>query len=500
MPRFSRRTFVAGIGAIPFTLWLEKSAKASPGPAFVRHEANTSEGQAMLKSYAKAVDQMMNHIAAGEPTNWVFQWYTHFVKGSTTKAAEIARIYPTSSPNKALATDMWDTCQAHNPGENENFFLPWHRMFVFRFERMIREFSGDDKFALPYWNYSTPTPSLHGVMPKEFRMKSDPAFGILYVDKRNKPPHPDVNAGDPIDKGQPGNPLGLGALAECTYESHGAVEGFCMKLDNGLHGSVHVLVGNTQNMGVIPWAAFDPVFWMHHCNIDRLWASWNHGGRANPTDPAWLGQQFTFADENNNKVLMKIQDVVDFAKMGYTYDAFEPVPSCKKTPEAIRASAANVQKRAVVPTAQTALDRVPVSVALEPPPETPGVPLTQHVAALQPDKSLYLVVEHLRADVAPGVLYHVYFDMPKDTPAGQAGSYYIGALHFFGATHHEGSDAAAAAATVPPKFFSFDVTDVAKRLQAAGKLNAKPTLTIVPSGEPESEAKPIVGGFSLVEQ
>jgi tyrosinase len=497
--RLTRRTFVAGMSAIPFWVWFEEYATATPGPALVRHEAHTTEGQAMLKSYAKGVDHMMNHFASGEPTNWIFQWYTHFVKGSTTKAAELARIYPSPSANKTLANDMWDTCQAHSAGENENFFLPWHRMFVFHFERMIRKFSGDDKFALPYWNYSTPTPSLHGVIPKEFRMKSDPTFGVLYVGKRNAPPQPDVNAGQPIDKGQPDDPLGLGCLAECTYQSHGAVQGFCMNLDNSIHGQVHVLVGNTENMGVIPWAAFDPVFWMHHCNVDRLWASWNHGGRTNPTDPSFLNQTFTFADENNNKVVMKVQDVVDFAKLGYTYDEFEKVPPCKKPADVIRSSAATLQKRAVVPAAVTALDRVPVIVALEQP-ATEATPLTQHVAALAPEKSLYLVIEHLRAATAPGVLYHIYFDMPKGTPTAETDPYYVGAIHFFGATHHEHSNDAAPNADVPPKFFSFDVTDVAKRLQAAGKLSAKPTLTIVPTGEPASEAKPTVGGFSLVEQ
>ncbi|MGA2427565.1 MAG: tyrosinase family protein [Candidatus Acidiferrum sp.] len=492
MSRSSRRTFVAGTAAIPFWLWFEQYAKASP--PFVRHEANTPQGKLMLQSYAKGVDQMMNHIAAGEPTNWVFQWYTHFVKGSTTKSAELARIYPTPSPNQTLATAMWDTCQAHSPGQNEDFFLPWHRMFVFHFERMIRKFSGDESFALPYWNYSTPNPSLHGVIPAEFRVSRS----VLFVDKRNQPPQPNVNAGQPIDKGQPGNPLGLGCLGQCTYESQGAVPGFCMDTDNTVHGSVHVLVGNTQNMGQIPWAADDPVFWMHHCNIDRLWASWNRGGRTNPTAPAFLSQTFTFADENNYKVVMRIGDVLDFAKLGYTYDAFEKVPPCKKTAEAVRASVANLVQRATVPATQVTLDRVPVSVTLESP-ETGAVPLTQSVAALTPERSLFVVARDLRADVSPGVLYHVYFDLPPGTPPAQAASYYVGALNFFGAVHHT-EEGAASSGTVPSKFFSFDVTEVAKTLQAAGKLSAKPSLTIVPSGEPESEAKPVLGSITLVEQ
>ena len=57
----------------------------------------------MLITYAEAVDKLMK-MGEGDPIGWLFQWYTHFVKGSTTKAAEITRIYgAASSANKDLA-------------------------------------------------------------------------------------------------------------------------------------------------------------------------------------------------------------------------------------------------------------------------------------------------------------------------------------------------------------------------------------------------------------
>src|SRR6266849_5722509 len=80
-------------------------------------------------------------------------------------------------------------------------------------------------------------------------------------------------------------------------------------------------------MGSVPFAAYDAIFWMHHCNIDRLWASWNKNGGKNPTNnTTWLGTQFVFADENGNRVSGKIGDFLEIAPLGYTYDAFEPAP------------------------------------------------------------------------------------------------------------------------------------------------------------------------------
>jgi tyrosinase len=39
-----------------------------------------------------------------------------------------------------------------------------------------------------------------------------------------------------------------------------------------VHNAVHGWTGGT--MGIIPWAAYDPIFWAHHANIDRLWRIW----------------------------------------------------------------------------------------------------------------------------------------------------------------------------------------------------------------------------------
>ena len=41
-----------------------------------------------------------------------------------------------------------------------------------------------------------------------------------------------------------------------------------------LHDQLHGLIGNGGHMGIIDYSAFDPVFWLHHVNVDRLFAIW----------------------------------------------------------------------------------------------------------------------------------------------------------------------------------------------------------------------------------
>jgi len=486
---------MAAAPLIPFSEWFEKYAQAAP--PMVRYNATSINGQAMLKKYAKGVKTMMA-TPSKDPKSWVFQWYSHWIQGpqvvQPTKNNTINSIYgAAASPWKTLAQAMWDECQAHN-GQNENYFLPWHRMYVYFFERIVRSVT-DATFTLPYWNYSV-AGSAHGVIPKQFRLQNDPVFGPLFVAKRNKPPgHPDVNAGQPIDQGQPDSPLSTIALSECTYSPVGPKQGFCQRLDSGLHGQVHVLTGGTQNMGAVPWAAGDPIFWMHHCNIDRLWASWNKAGRQNPSDLPFLSKQFTFADENGNKVMATIKDFLKIASLNYTYDAFEPVPACP----AVIQRAPDLVNHFVKPGDPVQLTPGAVRVTLErgdSAQAASSTTLADKVRRLRAGRRLYVIVKNLRADLDPGVLYHVYLELPSATSPAKGSANYIGTIHFFDATGH---DHDATPGDGPEKFFSFDVTALAKRLLAARKLGEKPTITIAPTGKPASDAKPVVGDISFVE-
>ena len=508
MSKFSRRSFLAGLSTVPFALWFEKYGAAQT--TLTRYSATSAAGQKLLASYAAAVRNMMNR-PANDPLSWVFQWYTHWIPGPTRPQSAADKVKTDvlnktftnpSDPNRALAQAMWDTCQPHGVGYNENFFLPWHRMYVYFFESIVRKLSGNASFTLPYWNYSVGG-AQHGVMPGQFRMQNDPTFGPLYRQARNVHTSTNgwanVNAGEAIDRYQPSGFLSTSSLAQCTYEPQGqAVPGFNMDLDTGLHGNVHVGIGNGTNMGSVPTAAGDPVFWMHHCNIDRLWASWNRAGRQNPTAQWWLDKTFTFASADGTLVTAKIDDFKDVAPLRYDYDAYETVPQCQAPPLA----AAAPQRRAVTPAGGIRLGSQPVRLTLQAPPEvSQPVPLATAVRDLRPERRLFLVVRGLSADVQPGIVYHLYLNMPANTPPARRQRYYVGTINFFHGDDHGGHAGHAAGETMgQERFRSFDVTDLIRRQHSARTLGAQPMLTVVPSGQPAAAATPVVGEITLVEQ
>ncbi|KAF2740941.1 Di-copper centre-containing protein [Polyplosphaeria fusca] len=64
------------------------------------------------------------------------------------------------------------------------------------------------------------------------------------------------------------------------------------------HNSIHVATGGGGNMGSVPIAAFDPIFWLHHCNIDRLFAIWQAlNAKLDKDSDAWV--QDKAAGESN---------------------------------------------------------------------------------------------------------------------------------------------------------------------------------------------------------
>jgi tyrosinase len=492
MNRLNRRSFLSTAGAISLSAWLNARGLGHQPAANpkVRYEARTEKGIEMLNVYAQGVKTMVN-TKDGDPRSWRFQWYSHFVDGDTTKPKEIARIYPNANdPNKGIAEAMWDMCQAHS-GQNEDYFLPWHRCFVLYFEQIIAAVTSRPDFTLPYWNYST-TDNTRGVIPPQFTKQNDPIFGSLFDGKRN----PGVNDGQPI-QGNDDDLLSLSALTENQYTSDLPTQGFCMDLDQGLHGNIHGLIGNAKNMGAVPYAALDPIFWLHHCNIDRLWASWNSAGYKNPQ----LDQTFTFVDGKGTVVTANIKDFLDIAPLSYAYDRLEPVPGAAPAVAAMNVAPPRSEtiarmsvKGAILGTGST---RIPLATE-------PGIlSLTAHLTIPAPGRHTYLVVSGLSVNSQPGALYSLYLNLPDNPTKQQLADHRLGTINFFGvhssahmepAKHPDGGPAR----DTRPRFYSFEVTGKVRALGLNKALAAEPSLTIIPIGKPVSDSKPVIGNIELV--
>lgn len=177
------------------------------------------------------------------------------------------------------------SCQHHTP-----LFLYWHRAYLYLFELALQDqVTG---VTLPWWDW-TSSASQHSGVPAAYAvanspdgtpnpLASGPITGIPPEQWKEEEAAGDVGRG-PLPAAtfrQPGDPESLPTDqdVEVALEAP-TIDDFSSQVEN-LHDGVHVWVGGT--MSEIPVAAFDPLFWAHHCMIDRLWYLWQlrHPGAA----------------------------------------------------------------------------------------------------------------------------------------------------------------------------------------------------------------------------
>jgi N-acetylneuraminic acid mutarotase len=295
-----------------------------------RYNVNSPEGMVMLAKYARAVE-IMRTLPAYDKHSWYWWWYTHWIKGypaalwdlSMKRKAEVIATLPKEV--QADADAVWDGCQAHpaDPSNPEHyqqwFFLPWHRLMLYQFEGVIREVLHDEDFTLPYWNPVTGNPE-DFIVPAVFRQPGTPLYnGTRWFW---------VNGGERIDNLYR-DWICLDALNEKFYiDAPQGSLGFNPRLDQNPHFFTHLGLGG--DMAEFSTVGGDPMFYLHHSNIDRLWESWNRLGNKNPTDPKYLNRKFAYGDRSGKRVDLPVSMGNRTAQLGYEYDRYEIPPKPRR--------------------------------------------------------------------------------------------------------------------------------------------------------------------------
>lgn len=325
MIRYTRRDFllttaaVVGATALPFKP-LRAAAK------YRRYNVTSPQGRKMLASYAKGVEAMMK-LPADHPQNWFRNAFIHLM----------------DCPHG----NWW--------------FYPWHRGYLGYFERTIRALSGDDTFAIPYWDWTqTPqipdsmfdgvlTPTNHAFEPytgnlalftsfikpaltsywntlspaqhTQLDARGYKALDDLWNDVNGFNPSPSVQAGIsgnesfavtcgarylsrnnpkldpkttydvspfivgagllPTDFYNPVNYLSFASSKTPSHNSQAAGANSFSTLEGFPHNKVHNCIGGVGPLDPGPYgnmtnflSPVDPIFFLHHSNMDRLWDVW----------------------------------------------------------------------------------------------------------------------------------------------------------------------------------------------------------------------------------
>jgi tyrosinase len=445
------------------------SGNGGSGPeSWVRPNVGTlAPDGAEFTAIRRGVQTMMSRPAS-DPTSWLYQANMHGTYDSP-------------------ALEAWNSCQ-----HGSFFFLSWHRMYLYYFERILRAASGDPNLALPFWDYTDPA---QRTLPEAFRLPADVSSNSLFVSERA----PGINQGAMLPASATNfenamaftnfsSPTGSG-LSFGGQQVPGPVHfsGIFGQLESQPHNIIHVLVGGNSGWMSDPnMAARDPIFYFHHANIDRLWNVWlsRGGDRVNPTEQNWLTQTFTFFDENGQAVQLTGQEVVDSAQqLNYTYAA-----GSGSQPQLEAITSASLPAKPFINAQQEVLVNKRVSLRLHGTNARAAVSIPTADVQAMDDKEhrLTLVLEDIKFG-RPGIYYEVYAGLPQGEEPNPSSPYYVGNVAIFGqledgsqahnGERKEGEKAIAGGATL-----AYDITDLVERLRARKDFDGNLPLFFVPRG------------------
>lgn len=420
------------------------------------------------------VDAFKRGVAAmkarkpSDPRSWFFQAAIHGVSDEFIADAR------KQDPGIARADrKFWNQCTHFNNASSAEFLI-WHRAYVYYFERILREASGDKDFSLPYWNYAEPSqracPGIFADPDRDptsrhprnplYDGRREPKFmtGALTLTDRA------VSVAQSAEKTAFFARLAGNAFAGATDDQELDAKG---ALEAQPHDQIHIAVGGI--MADPETAAFDPIFWVHHCNVDRLWSLWDClPGRIWGVTPerSWFdAKPWWFVDADGSIKNLPRSSYFSARALGVRFD--NEAENC--TP--LSATPLSGSEPSSGPVLLTAMRESPVvgegnGVQLSATSaQTVSVPIAAAVgdrsgrellADRSPRRRVLLKITGVDYEVAPSVGFDVYVNLPQGEPAGRSSPSYVGTLKLFGIKHRQHRRAGDSGQL-------FDITEIARR-------------------------------------
>ena len=439
MEHLTRRTVLMG-GAALAAAATGPSDKAWAQTVVTRRSISSlAPNDPIIVSYRRAVSAM-RALPASDPRNWQRQAQIH---------------------NNFCPHGNW-------------YFLPWHRAYIVAFERICRQLSGNASFALPYWDwtanpqlpaaFASPTaagasnPLFHANRSSQTVTIPSSVAGSARISTLLAEPSFEVFAST--------RPSGQNSTA-ATWQRRNGTKG---QFESGPHDQVHVRVSGDMGTFMSP---LDPIFWLHHCNIDQLWDRWNRSGRANTNNSLWrnfaFNSQFvTPSGSGSAPFNIAVSGLLNIGTLGYQYVppalvAAAPQASAFEvavTPKAIDFSKLQFVARAEnIP--EVRINRpVNVPVQLQP----PQVRALESVAPLRASKAqaqqrIIAIIQNVEPPKDGNAEVRVFVNHPDLKPdISEQDRHFAGAFTFFGVQHAEHGDR--------PSYL-IDLTETVRRLNIA---------------------------------
>ncbi|XP_008224999.1 PREDICTED: polyphenol oxidase, chloroplastic-like [Prunus mume] len=322
-------------------------------------------------------------------------------------------------------------------------FYPFHRWYLYFFEKIMGELIGDPTFALPFWNWDAPA----GMYIPEIFTDTTSSLYDQYRNAAHQPPKLlDLNYGgtdDDVDDATriKENLTTMYQQMVSKATSHRLFYGEpysagddpnpgAGNIESIPHNNIHLWTGDTtqtngEDMGAFYSAGRDPLFYAHHSNVDRMWSIYKSKlGGTDIEKKDYLDAEFLFYDEKKNLVRVKVRDSLDTTKLGYVYDNKVEIPWLTYKPTARKSS--NKRKATVSSADLTTNFPAPLTDTISV--EVARTSTTKRTSAQKKAQDEVLVISGIKYAGNETVKFDVYVNDDAESLAGKDKSEFAGSF------------------------------------------------------------------------
>ncbi|KAL1916172.1 uncharacterized protein VTP21DRAFT_6176 [Calcarisporiella thermophila] len=170
--------------------------------------------------------------------------------------------------------------QATRNAHGQAQFFPWHRLFLREFERALQTIN--PRVTLPYWYWGedADNPAYSQIFSNQWYGGTGTCINTGQIAYWNVLYNRDGSARlhclpRQFNRGNFISPWASTEVLQNILLTRNTFDEFRTALEGSPHGNVHITIGGDMGTMASP---NDPIFFMHHCFLDKLWMDWQNRG------------------------------------------------------------------------------------------------------------------------------------------------------------------------------------------------------------------------------
>ncbi|MEM8846436.1 MAG: tyrosinase family protein [Bacteroidota bacterium] len=198
------------------------------------------------------------------------------------------------------------------------YVWPWHRLYLWSMEKKLQKAVNEPTLALHYWDWT----KSNFIPPHYWGDENNPLFNPnREVSETDEIPKDFINVGAAFRASKYKT---FGGYPSIKHKDEAQLDGIA---EQSFHNNIHNWIGG--QMATFTESGYEPIFYAHHGNCDRIWEAWQNYSPENtlPNEEEWLEKKLYTTDGDGRPVEFKIKELLDTEALGYQFNDLDLNPT-----------------------------------------------------------------------------------------------------------------------------------------------------------------------------